>query len=684
MTFRTCSQERQLHPPIVDVGDGRLRLSVEGTENALIGRPWVAWRPGGSKTFQGAPADITKHQTRRPGSVRLKALSGPLELNLAVSTGNRGGSFGGFVRNTADAPVEIARVHYVHGQPADQKAGFICVKGPDTARWVGPDEQFESHNQRRRERYGRVNVARPGLSEPIGDAPNWSLSCDLGILTRGWDEPGWVFGATGPGTAFGQVGFRTGGPTTEFFAGVTLEGITLEPGENRLLEQIRFSCGHWQDGIRDWARHCVMALGGRSTPHPPAGFCSWYQWGHRIDQSIIERATDEFADLPQPPGGRIVQLDDGYQRMPGDWRPNDRFTDFEALPQRIRKSGSVPGLWLAPTLIHEDHPAVSKHPDWLQRLPDGKPAVSYGNWGWVTDPDYQFGNPGSRTYYLETDHPDVQDFIRDIVGEAVDSGWKYLKLDFTNRNSPARTGWHNKRTTFESLRNLYRLFRQAAGPTTILNACIGGAGRYALGYADVARAAGDNMGAWDSVTQNLRAVFLLTHINGLWWGLDPDVFYLRPTNLTGEETFLLTGTIGLMGGVFMTSDLPSQWTDRGPEQTVLRPFWNDQSPETPDSHHLVYRADGLPAAYAVTVGRECRVGIYNWEDQPAGLSISLTDLRLSRTRCTIIRQIGPEGPTSAEEGPISLNADKDRLVGPAQPPHSLRIAVLEHEDSPKS
>ena len=244
------------------------------------------------------------------------------------------------------------------------------------------------------------------------------------------------------------------------------------------------------------------------------------------------------------------------------------------------------------------------------------------------------------------------------------------------------------------MRDLYRLMREAAGPEITINACIGGADRYALGYADASRCAGDTGGNFGSVRDNLRRLWLLQPTNGRWWALDPDVFYLRDnTKLSPEASFLLTGTLGLMGGLLLTSDLPSQWNAAAELPPGLAPFWNDRCPAFPVDCRLAYNADGLPRACRVSYETEdsdgrpsCQVGLYNWSDQPADVSVELTALRLDAAAVAITRQLGPEGPCPADEGPVRLEtADSVRLVSPAQPPQSLRIVTLEpaHPTAPR-
>ena len=102
----------------------------------------------------------------------------------------------------------------------------------------------------------------------------------------------------------------------------------------------------------------------------------------------------------------------------------------------------------------------------------------------------------------------------------------------------------------------------------LISACIGEPGRYALGLVDVARLGGDTGADWSSVRGNMRRLLTLGSTNGSWWQGDADVFYMRTTDtkLTQEESYLLTGTIGLFGGVFLRPTFPPNGRHRPRQQ----------------------------------------------------------------------------------------------------------------------
>lgn len=256
-----------------------------------------------------------------------------------------------------------------------------------------------------------------------------------------------------------------------------LDNILLEPGETRRLENALLYCGDWQEGMKQWALECAREFKVPAPKPPLVGYCSWYQRGHAVQVKDLMRAADEMKDYPTPPGGKTVQVDDGWQIKPGNWFPNEKFAaDWKSLPDRIRQAGCLPGMYLVPTAMHESNPLVKKHPEWLQRMPNGEFAVHFANWG-------------GKTYFLEMDHPEVKEFMRTLFKRARDEGWGYIKIDFTYGFSTARAAYDRKKTSFESQRDLYALFREAAGPKMLLNACVGEPARYALGLTEVTRGA---------------------------------------------------------------------------------------------------------------------------------------------------------------------------------------------------
>jgi len=232
--------------------------------------------------------------------------------------------------------------------------------------------------------------------------------------------------------------------------------------------------------------------------------------------------------------------------------------------------------------------------------------------------------------------------------------------------STARRAVNRSRTVMQSLRELYRLFREAAGPDVIICACIGEMGRYALGYADTARLGGDIGADWSALARNLKEFLPRLCVNGCWWNGDPDVFFMRAENsgLSLEESWVLTGTIGLIGGVFLTSDFASQWSGEAAQR--VRHFWNEIGPALPSGHYAAYDTAGRIAALRVSSGKTHRIGLYNWDDAVRSVRVPLSALKLGES--LPVKSVFPDD--------VRVRIERNELVAIGQPGRSLRIVQL--------
>jgi len=174
------------------------------------------------------------------------------------------------------------------------------------------------------------------------------------------------------------------------------------------------------------------------------------------------------------------------------------------------------------------------------------------------------------------------------------------------------------------------------------------------------------------VQRNLKELLLRSKSNGYWWQVDPDIFYMRTekTSLNNEENFLLTGTIGLIGGAFLTSDLPSQWS--ADAKKTVDTFWTKEGPSVPSHSYVLYDDNDRIKAYLVSYaepqgGIQHKVGIYNLNDKKETVQITLKDLKLNPNLQWSIEPLSEEQSTTYKNGTIMIEN---------QPPHSLRIINL--------
>ncbi len=158
----------------------------------------------------------------------------------------------------------------------------------------------------------------------------------------------------------------------------------------------------------------------KTTSIPPV-WCTWYGYYDNITpQGIYENLNFiESNDLPI----NIIQIDDGYQKHAGDWLdPSENFSGgfsvLKTMARNIMKSGKIPGIWLAPTVVAKESTLSAKHNDWLVKNAITGDPISAGN---VLRSD---------AAVLDMTNPLAQNYIKDVFLELTEFGFRYFKIDF--------------------------------------------------------------------------------------------------------------------------------------------------------------------------------------------------------------------------------------------------------------
>lgn len=368
--------------------------------------------------------------------------------------------------------------------------------------------------------------------------------------------------------------------------------------------------------------HAVVRQMEIPTPRAaPSGWCSWSVAGNKVSEADVIENLASAALLADEVPLQVIQLDEGYQTAWGDWTErNDRFPhDFRWLAERIRGSGFIPGLWLAPLTAHPKSQLATAHPDWLLRDARKRPI----------SPGLISGFFGRA---LDATHPDVQAHVRDLVHAAVHEwGYGYLKLDFMYAGALPGQRHNPWLTRAQALRQIFRVIREAAGPETYLVGC-GAPLSPALGLVDALRIGPDTAPSWSphygragalmqrnaalpSFRNSARNVAARAWMHKRWWTNDPDTLLMRDgeTSLTPDEVLAQTTLLGLSSGLALLSDdldgLPSA---RSAMAAVLFP------PLLDGMDVVDLFSNPMPEAVVVPVarcwGRWQLVGLFNWSD----------------------------------------------------------------------
>jgi alpha-galactosidase len=228
------------------------------------------------------------------------------------------------------------------------------------------------------------------------------------------------------------------------------------------------------------------------------------------------------------------------------------------------------------------------HPDWLLVDELGKPVPAGFNWG-------------ERLYALDTTHPEVLNWLTDLVKQVRAWGYDYVKLDFLYAG--ALPGKRHVDTAPESAyRQALKQIRLALGEEAYFLTC-GAPVIPSLGLCDAMRVGPDVASIWESqrdavllhnsTTPGTRNA-IRTSLNRLWLaGLvqpDPDVAYFNSikTSLTPKQKSMLQD-LALVCNFRATSDLP-EWLAET-ERKALLDFLTSQ-PEIERTGRYTFRING--------------------------------------------------------------------------------------------
>jgi alpha-galactosidase len=316
----------------------------------------------------------------------------------------------------------------------------------------------------------------------------------------------------------------------------------------------------------------------------PVGWCSWYHFYTKVTEKDIRANLRTILDKQETLPIQLVQIDDGFESQVGDWFTfKHSFPDgVKLLAKEISHEWLIPGLWLAPFIVHPASKLARKHRDWLLRARNGERA----NAGFVWN---------SLTTALDLTVPEALEYACKVVHTAAKE-WEfpYLKLDFLYA---AAVECHYKDPTVtraQVLRKGMEAIRAAAGKNTTILGCGAPLGTM-LGLIDANRIGADVSGSWNpqfagigsifrnepampSARNSIRNILTRAMLHRHWWVNDPDCLLIRPnTKLSLAEVRSLAAAISLTGGSLLVSDdLPKLPKDRLRIAEVLLPVIEDR------------------------------------------------------------------------------------------------------------
>ena len=316
-----------------------------------------------------------------------------------------------------------------------------------------------------------------------------------------------LVGPVGPAEAYTMVEVRNQG----LKAWVQMDNVLVRAGESRRSEEMIFCFEPGTTATDIWTRWVATTHGVRRNKGAIYGWCSWYDRTTKIDAAHVLAVTDTIESNPNTFGRGIIQIDDGYQKMDGDWSGNEKFpVGMAAVAKRIREAGCIPGVWFAPLMINPEHPWGKANPDAIQKNAKGIASFMNAN---------SFHPDGAN--WINPDHPESKKFLFNIIRDAKERGYGYIKIDF---NGIGSRFVDPTKTRLQVFRELYTLYREAAGDEMYILSCLGQPTRGVIGFIDAARVGPDSHPA--HFNKCLESVLRFQIFDNVWWQNDADVAYI--------------------------------------------------------------------------------------------------------------------------------------------------------------
>ncbi|HEY7295697.1 MAG TPA: alpha-galactosidase [Dehalococcoidia bacterium] len=491
----------------------------------------------------------------------------------------------------------------------------------DHALWLHSREMNGPVLSHRFGRGERHETYAPSFRKDSADGVQYT-SAWLAALRDAGGNDARLWGFISTDRQFGELRWTVGSDertTVRFEAACLLDGHLLQPGESVTSETLLYLQGDDPFALIDqYARAAAAAMQARVPRRAPSGWCSWYFYWNRVSEADVLQNLDA---LQRERGAvELVQIDDGWQSATGDWlTPNEHFpSGMAALAGRIRAAGFVPGLWLAPLVLHRDSQTFREHPDWAIRDRDGSIRLVQT---WL-----------GECAALDCTHPEAQGWLRDVIHTAVRVwGYPYLKLDALVFAAQEDALYHAPNTTAAmNLRRGLEICREAAGEETFILGCTCPFGP-AIGLVDAMRVGPDVDALWfngqrPSAFHALRMTLPRWFMHRHFWLNDPDCLIARDSaELTLGETRTLATGIAISGGSAMLSDdlaaLPPE--RRALAESVLPPYAVAARPVDLFERELprLFTLEQEPPR----AGRRV-VALFNWADEPEEIAVDFARL----------------------------------------------------------
>lgn len=238
----------------------------------------------------------------------------------------------------------------------------------------------------------------------------------------------------------------------------------------------------------------------------------------RKDAALIAEFANGCDNRP------FMVIDDGWQMSSctGPWLPNDKFGDMQTIASDFRKMGVRPGIWVR--LLHDEQ-VEREHPEWCLKT------------------------KADVNTYLDPSHPEVKQYLRDVIARIKGWGFELLKHDYSTYDIFGAFGfdlngtitnfedwcfYDQTKTSAEIVLDFYRLIREVCGSMMVLGCNT--VSHMCAGLVEINRVGDDTSGKYWSRTRTLGINSLAFRLpqNKRFYMIDADCVGILNGNIPWE------------------------------------------------------------------------------------------------------------------------------------------------------
>jgi alpha-galactosidase len=337
------------------------------------------------------------------------------------------------------------------------------------------------------------------------------------------DGNGFLFGPVGEPLAYVSATINHGGSGKVAFSFLSeMSGVQVDPGETRWGQEVTLLRESPRKALPRWADWVAKTHGARTSKGALAGWGSWTFHGQDVSAKDVLAQVETVLESGKRLRPGVLEIDAGYINF-DDGQISKKFPEEPAFyAKRIAATGARPGLFL----------------------------------------NFR-GSSGTEA-------------IEGRIRTAVQNGFTFIKINKTGLKLPTEA--IPRKTTFQQMREVFDLVREAAGEETYLLYNASRPERASVGRVDANRTG--MMVARLSVRESMTDALRSYPLNGRWFAVDTDSYFMgtdiaNVSEIAGGWPLVRTwmSMVGLSCGIAMTAD-PWHWDS-------FMPYWRNVEVMTP-------------------------------------------------------------------------------------------------------